>query len=241
MKRKLEVLYEDDYVIAVNKPAGYLSIPDRFIAEIPNVKGLLEAQYGEIYTVHRLDKYTSGVIIFAKDAESHRFLSAQWMERLPEKYYTAIVDGVPSPASDTIDLALAESMAKRGKMVVNKRGKESVSQYLVVEDYKTFSLVELQIYTGRMHQIRVHMAERGHPLVVDKLYGKREFLMLSELKGKKYNRAKDEEERPLLSRQPLHAHRLVIAHPKTELPLTIEAPVPKDIRAVVNQMRKLKK
>jgi len=240
-KVKLEILYEDDYVVAVNKPAGYLSIPDRFIAEIPNVKGILESTYGEIFTVHRIDKYTSGVMIFAKDSESHKYLSAQWMDRKPEKYYTAIVDGVPSPESDIIDLSLAESMTRRGKMVANKRGKESMTKYQVIENYVRFSLLELQIYTGRMHQIRVHMAQRGYPLVVDSLYGKREALMLSELKGKKYRKPKDEEERPLLSRQPLHAHKLVISHPHTQQNISIEAPLPKDMRAVINQMRKLKK
>lgn len=237
--KKLEILHEDDHIVVVNKPPGVLSIPDRFTPDLPNVKTILEKKYGEVFVVHRIDRYTSGVMIFAKDAESHKHLSEQWMERTPVKFYSAIVDGVPKEVSGEINESLAESTTKRGKMLVHSRGKESRSSYHVEEAYNNYSLVDVRIYTGRMHQIRVHMAHIGHPLVVDKLYGKREQFFLSEIKGKKYKKAKYDEERPLLTRQPLHARKLVIDHPATGKSMTFEADLPKDMRAVINQMRKL--
>jgi len=238
MARKLDIIYEDDHLIAVNKAAGMLTIPDRFRAELPNVKHQLQRHCGEVFTVHRLDKFTSGVLLFAKDAESHSHLSQQWMDRSPEKYYTAIVDGVPGLESGQVDLPLAESMTRRGKMIVNPRGKESVTLFKITESYERYSLLYLKILTGRMHQIRVHMAEMGHPLIVDELYGRRTEFFLSEVKGRKYKLAKYEEERPLLTRQPLHASKLVVAHPASDEPITIDASLPKDMRAVINQLRK---
>jgi len=177
--KKLEIIYEDDYLVAVNKPAGHLSIPDRFHANIPNIQSLLVKKYGKIWTVHRLDKFTSGVMVFAKDEETHKFLSAEWMDRRPEKYYEAIVDGVPAIESGKVDLPLAESMTRRGKMLTHPRGKESVTLFKVTEAYSRFSFIYLKILTGRMHQIRVHMADMGHPLIVDTLYGKREAFFLN--------------------------------------------------------------
>lgn len=240
MRYKLDIIYEDDDVVAVNKPPGFLSIPDRFHEDVLNVKNILASRHGEIFTVHRLDKFTSGVMIFAKNQETHRFLSKEWMDRKPQKYYLAIVDGIPKSKEGTIDFALSESMTRRGKMLVHKRGKDSRSDYKVIEEFGTkFSLVSVQIYTGRMHQIRVHMAELGHPLIVDHLYGKREEFFLSEIKGRKFNLRKEEIERPLLTRQPLHAKRLVVTHPKKDELLILEAEIPKDMRAVLNQMRKI--
>jgi len=194
MGRKVDIIYEDDQLIAVCKPAGVLTIPDRFRDDIPNVKDQLLKLHDEVFTVHRLDKFTSGVVLFAKDAASHAHLSQQWMDRTPEKYYIAVVDGVPALESGQVDLPLAESMTRRGKMVVNPRGKESVTLFKITESYERYSLLYLKILTGRMHQIRVHMAEMGHPLIVDELYGRRTEFFLSELKGRKYKIAKYEEE-----------------------------------------------
>jgi 23S rRNA-/tRNA-specific pseudouridylate synthase len=103
-----------------------------------------------------------------------------------------------------------------------------------------FSLLGVQIFTGRTHQIRVHLAYAGYPLMVDPLYGKREAFLLSEIKGRRYNLGKEQEERPLLSRVPLHASRLAFNHPETGKRMEFEAPMPKDMRATLNQLRKLK-
>jgi len=232
------ILYEDDTMLAIDKPAGVLSIPDRFNPDLPNLIQGLKIKYPTLIPVHRLDKFTSGINIFAKTTEAHRSLSMAFEDRLVEKYYYAIVDGVPAPESGIIDVPLAESMVTRGKMLVNKRGKECKTAYKIEKNFKKYSLMYLRIFTGRMHQIRVHMQYLGNPLVVDALYGNRTELYLSEIKGKSFHLGKFENERPLLSRQPLHAHKIIVPHTITGTPVEITSPMPKDMSAVVNQMEK---
>ncbi len=235
---KPEILFEDEYLIAVNKPAGVLTIQDRFNPEIPNLVALLKSKYPEIIPVHRIDKYTSGINLFAKNAESHKWMSTIFESREIEKHYTAIVDGIPNPESGRIDVPITESTVTRGKMLVHKRGKASVTDYKIIKSYSRYSLLHARIWTGRMHQVRVHLQYLGHPLIVDTLYGNRDAFYLSEIKQKKFNLGKYNEEQPLLSRQPLHAHRLIFKHKISEKLIDIECPLPKDISAVLNQMEK---
>lgn len=241
MKRKVEIVYEDDHLMAVNKEAGMLTIPDRFRKDIPNLFDVLSKDREELYTVHRLDKYTSGGLLFAKSKEVHRLLSEAFMERTPEKYYLAIVDGAPREPKGVIDQPLTESMVTRGKMLVHPRGKQSKTSYEVLDSYVKFSLLKVKIHTGRLHQIRVHLAHIGHPLMVDPLYGKRESFFLSEIKGRKFHMKKGDEERPLLARQPLHSHKLILPHPISESTLNLEFEPPKDIRAMIKQLEKILK
>lgn len=239
MKGKVEIVYEDDHLLAVNKRAGILTIPDRFRKDIPNLFDMLARDREELYTVHRLDKYTSGGLLFAKSKEVHRALSELFSDRIPEKYYLAIVDGVPRDQSGTIEQPLTESMTTRGKMLVHPRGKQSKTSYEVVQDFVKFAHLKIRIHTGRLHQIRVHLSHIGHPLMVDSLYGNREEFFLSEIKGRKYRMKKGDEERALLTRQPLHSHRLVLPHPTTKEVLDLEFEVPKDIRATLKQLDKI--
>ncbi len=239
MKKNLEIIFEDEWLVAVNKPAGLLTIQDRFKHDLPNLYSMLIRDREEIYTLHRLDRNTSGGILFAKDKETHRLVSQLFMDRIPQKYYTAIVDGVPREKKGIINQPLSESMSTRGKMLVHQRGKESTTAYEVIEDFGRFSHINIKLHTGRLHQIRVHMAHIGHPLMVDSLYGKREEFFLSEVKGRKYKISKNQEENPLLTRQPLHASKLVLQHPHTNDELNLEFPIPKDIRAILNQFRKI--
>lgn len=225
-------------MIVVDKPAGVLTIQDRFNPELPNLSGLLKKKYPEVIPVHRLDKNTSGVNVFAKNPESHKALSLAFESRAVEKYYFSIVDGVPSPESGRIDVPLAESTVTRGKMLVHTRGKESVTEYKIIKNFKSYALVYVRIHTGRMHQIRVHMQYLGNPLIVDPLYGNREAFYLSEIKQKKFNLGKFDNERPLLSRQPLHAAKIVLNHPVNNKTLSFESLLPKDMHAVINQMEK---
>lgn len=241
MKLKPEIVFEDDYIVAINKAAGMLTIPDRFRSDIPNLYAQLSKTRPELYTVHRLDKYTSGGIIFAKSKEIHRTLSEAFMDRIPEKYYLAIVDGVPRVKTGEINQPLSESMTTRGKMLVHPRGKESKTSYEVVESFIKFSHLKVKIHTGRLHQIRVHLAHIGHPLMVDSLYGNREEFYLSEIKGRKYHMKKGEEERPLITRQPLHSHKLILPHPHSGEQMTLEFEPPKDIRAALKQFKKILK
>ncbi|CAH0999561.1 Dual-specificity RNA pseudouridine synthase RluA [Neolewinella maritima] len=237
---KLPVLHEDDHLIVVNKPTDLLTVPDRHDPELPNLKHMLAAQHGSIIPVHRLDRPTTGVLVFAKTAEAHRGLSMQFEARDVEKVYLALVDGVPQPDEATIDEPIAPHPSKVGRMMVtNRNGKVARTDYKVMEPLGKFSLVGVQIFTGRTHQIRVHLAYIGYPLIVDPFYGKRSAFMLSEVKGRRYNKGKHEVERPLLSRVPLHASRLGFTHPVTQEWLHFETELPKDMRAMVKQLRKL--
>ena len=234
----LDILFEDDYLIAVNKPAGVLSIQDRFNPDLPNLISILKPKFPEIIPAHRIDKFTSGINLFPKNADSHKWMSELFMSREVEKYYTAIVDGNPYPDSGRIDVPIAESTVTRGKMLVHKRGKASVTDYKIIKSYGRFALLHVRILTGRMHQVRVHLQYLGHPLIVDPLYGSREAFYLSEIKQKKFNLAKFEDERPILTRQPLHAHKLCFKHQITGNRIEIDCPLPKDMTATLNQMDK---
>ena len=234
---KLDIIYEDNELVIVNKPAGMLVIPDRFDAEQPSLNKLLQARYGDIYVVHRLDRDTSGVICFARNEQAHKYLSMLFQEREVAKFYAGIVTGIVSPEEGSIESPIAEHPAIKGKMIVAKKGKDSVTDYKVVEQWPLYALVQFQLHTGRTHQIRVHMQSIGHPLVCDELYGDGKPFFLSSVKRKYKLGDKEENERPLLSRLALHAYRMVfIKEDGTEV--NAEAPLPKDMAATVNQLNK---
>lgn len=238
MKKKVHILHEDTDLVIVNKPADYLSIPDRHNATKPNVLGFLNHQFGKVFTVHRLDKATSGILCFAKNEVAHKHLSKQFQERTVEKIYYALVDGILHPTEGEIDHSIAPHPARPGKMMVSNKGKKSLTIYQVVEQFQTVALVEANIKTGRTHQIRVHFESIGFPLVVDEMYGNRTEFRLSEIKRKKFKLGKNQEERPLMTRTTLHAFRLELTHPTTLKQLNFEAPLPKDFAAVLKQLRK---
>jgi 23S rRNA pseudouridine1911/1915/1917 synthase len=230
-----EILFENPAFIALNKPAGLLSVPDR-TQSVPSLKDLLIEKYQNIFTVHRLDRDTSGVIVFAKTAETHQYLSVIFQERQVEKIYYGIVWGVPASLSRIIDLPMLEHPGKNGTMVVNRKGKPASTGYEVVEDFGKYALLKFNLFTGRTHQIRVHMKESGHPIVCDSLYGDGKPFLVSSLK-KNYKHSGFEEEKPILSRLALHAARLSFTDQDGKL-FTLEAEMPKDLRALLSQMRK---
>ena len=233
--------------IALNKPSGLLSIPDREGKDISLKKILIEKYArpddpvgrGNIFTVHRLDKDTSGLIVFAKNEETHRHLSQQFEERQTEKIYLGLVLGSPAEKKGNIDAPIAEHPAKKGLMTVYRKGKESLTDYEVMEDFKIFSWVQFQIHTGRTHQVRVHAKHIGHPIVCDETYGDGKPVLLSSLKHK-FKLSKNElEERPLLNRLALHALSLQFVNTNGET-IKLEAPLPKDLKALLQQLRKRK-
>jgi 23S rRNA pseudouridine955/2504/2580 synthase/23S rRNA pseudouridine1911/1915/1917 synthase len=238
---QIETIYEDDDLIIVNKPSGTLVIPDRFNANILSLNHILENQLGhKVWVVHRLDRDTSGVICFAKNEEMHRYLSKLFEAHEAGKYYAGLVQGRVIPEEGRIETPIAEHPHTKGKMVVARKGKPSVTDYKVVEQWALHSLVQFQIHTGRTHQIRVHMQSIGHPIVADQLYGDGKPFLLSTIKKKYKMSEKDEEERPLLNRQALHAYKLVLVMPDGK-EIVAEAPIPKDIAACINQLNKWSK
>lgn len=233
---RLETIFENEAFIALNKPSGLLSVPDRTQSEV-SLKDMLLHQYGNIYTVHRLDKGTSGVIVFAKDETTHKELSQLFEGRDVEKYYLGLVHGQMTHEKESVDAPIMEHPGKNGKMVTNQKGKPSLTDYEVLESFRLFSWLQFRIYTGRTHQIRVHMQHIGHSIVFDELYGSAEPILLSSLK-KKFNLSKkDDYEKPLLSRLALHSSSLkFVLHGKQ---YSFEAELPKDLKATLQQLRKL--
>ena len=229
-------IYEDDDLIAVNKAAGMLSVPDREGKEI-SLKKILEEKFGRIFIVHRLDKGTSGIILFAKNEISHRHLSLQFQSGQIKKIYLGLVAGSPEKKQGRIDAPIAEHPVKKGMMVINRKGKESLTDYKVLEDFHVYSLAEFQIHTGRTHQIRVHASHIGHPIVCDELYGDGKPVLLSSFK-RNYRLSKIEmEEKPILSRTALHAEKLMIRKTDGES-LELKAPLSKDMKALITQLSK---
>ncbi len=237
MKAAYELLHEDEELIIVNKTSGLLSIPDRFDATRPNLLAQLKERFGEVYVVHRLDRETSGVLCFAKNEAAHKHLSQQFEERSVEKIYYALVEGRLSEEGE-INKAIAPHPYIKGKMITQKRGKASLTLYKSLEYFRNHTLAEANIKTGRMHQIRVHFADINHPLAIDSVYGRKSAFLLSEIKRKRYKLGREQEERPLMSRTSLHAHRLQLTHPSTGERLQFEASLHKDFNAVLKQLRK---
>ncbi|MEY3690035.1 MAG: RluA family pseudouridine synthase [Candidatus Kapaibacteriota bacterium] len=234
---KPEILFDDDSIVVVSKPAGMLTIPDRFNKDFPNVRAYLLQLYQEIFTVHRLDRDTSGVLVFAKNAEAHRLLSMQFEHQEVQKTYLAIVRGIVSKDDQEIDIPLIADTRKRGLMRPSARGKESFTSIHVVQRFRMATLLECQPRTGRLHQIRVHLSAIGYPLLVDPDYGSSSEFKLSTIK-RKYNVGKDQEERPLLIRTPLHSSKLELTHPSTMERMTFMAELPKDMSATINVLNK---
>ncbi|NCU05335.1 MAG: RNA pseudouridine synthase [Chitinophagaceae bacterium] len=237
MRNKIDIIAETEHWIALNKPAGLLSIPDREQSE-PSLKDWLNEKYGKVWIVHRLDKFTSGLIVFAKDEETHKLLSKQFEERAVEKFYLGLVHGTPAQQEGSVDAAIMEHPVKKSTYITHAKGKASLTDYSIVQEFGAYTWMQFQIHTGRTHQIRVHMKHIGHPIVCDDVYGTAAPVLLSSLKRKKFKLSKaDEEERPLLNRLALHAWKLTFTDvdgKKTAL----EAPVSKDLKAMMQQFEK---
>lgn len=246
---EVEVVYEDEDILAVNKPAGLLIAPDRWDKTRENLMGLLHAgielqrpwarqrSLRYLANVHRLDAGTSGIVLLARHKSALVNLARQFHDQHPRKTYLALILGaLPQPEME-VDLPLAPSLVRPGLSVVDRgRGKAARTRFTLVEAYKKYSLIKAEPATGRLHQIRIHLKEIGCPLVADPDYGTGHPLLLSQLK--RDYRMKPEGEHPLMARPALHAERLELLHPSTGLPLMIEATWPKDLTISVKYLRK---
>jgi 23S rRNA pseudouridine1911/1915/1917 synthase len=235
---KLDILYEDTDYIIIHKPSGLLSIPDRHNAEIASALQIVRHTFDSVLVVHRLDRDTSGILCFAKNEASHKYLSSLFANRTIEKFYLGIVHGSMPEASGVIDAAIMEHPTVNGKMIIHqKQGKPSITKFEVIENFGLYSLVQFSILTGRTHQIRVHMQHYGHSIVGDGVYGKADPIYISQLKKRFKLSKNEEEERPILHRLALHASKLKFIR-EDGSPLTVECPLPKDMQATVQQCRK---
>ena len=238
MKLRDWIIKETENWIVLNKPSGLLSIPDREGKEM-SLKILLQQEYKNIFTVHRLDRDTSGLIVFAKNETSHKHLSLQFEGRQTEKIYTGFVCGVPINKKGSVLEPIVEHQYKKGFMIIDAKGKPSHTDYEVLEDFGIYSWVRFKIHTGRTHQIRVHAGHLGHPVVCDVLYGDGKPVFLSSFKPKFKLSKGVEEERPLLNRLALHAYRLKFQDLNGNT-VDLEAPFPKDLAVTLLQLNKWK-
>ncbi len=234
------IIAETEDYIAISKPSGMLTLPDRHDMELESLRGWMQHHYGQIWVIHRLDKDTSGLILFAKNEEAHKYYSKLFENREVKKLYRGIVIGKPVHDSGIIDAPIAEHPAKNGTMVVFKKGKASRTDYRQLETWNLFSLLEFDLHTGRTHQIRVHCKHLGNPIACDPFYGDGKPVLLSSIK-KKFKLSKhDEDERPMLNRLALHSFSLSFTNQQGES-VTLEAPLPKDMRAFMQQLNKNKR
>jgi 23S rRNA pseudouridine1911/1915/1917 synthase len=224
----LSVLFEDEHLIVVDKPANLVVHPAAGHPRGTLVNAVLHHVQADLQgvgasdrpgIVHRLDRDTTGVIVIAKTPRAHELLAKAFSDRTVEKTYLAIVQGVPSPKEGTIDTLYGRHPRDRKRFSSKvATGKRAVTHYRVKEELSGSSLLEISLETGRTHQIRVHFADRGHPLVGDPVYG-----------GRKAIAAFD--------RPALHSWRLELAHPITGRKLTCEAPIPQDFLLLLEALR----
>jgi len=230
------ILLEDDTVIVLNKPAGLLVLPDRFDRKLINLYELLKETFGTIFVVHRIDKETSGVVLFAKTAEAHALLNAAFEKRQVEKIYRAIVIGSPKTDGGRIDLPIVENEHGVKKMKIDKKnGKEAITDYKVIEKFDSYAYIEAKPQTGRTHQIRIHLSAIGLPILADPLYCNSGQFFLSSIKRNYISNGK---EKPLLARTALHAFSLSFINTATGKKISIEAQLPKDMEAVLRVLKK---
>ena len=237
----LDILYEDSDLIVVNKPANMLVHPtdsvhtgtlvNAVLAHCGNLSEIGGAQRPGI--VHRLDKDTSGVLVAAKTDYAHQKLSAQFEAHTTEREYLAVGCGVPRAETGIIDAPIRRSRRDWRKMTVTEAaGRHAVTHYRVLEIYDRFALLQLNLETGRLHQIRVHLSHFGHPVAGDSVYGGGRQRALRNAQSASVAAAFAR-----LNRQALHAHTLGFNHPKTDERVKFSAPMPMDMQRVVDALR----
>jgi RluA family pseudouridine synthase len=233
----LDIVYEDEVLLALNKPSGLLIAPDRWDKGLDNLMTRLHTQKNpNAFNVHRIDKDTSGLVLCAKDNATWKRLFGWFASHKINKRYLCLTRGAPVEKEFEVALALAPNPQRRGRMMVSKHGKKARTLFQTLEFFRRYALVEARPVTGRQHQIRVHLAAAGIPLLADPFYGDGKPLLLSTLKrGFKEPR---EGERPLIARTALHALSLEFTHPATGATIKLEAPPPKDFELALKYLRK---
>ncbi|MGB7606632.1 MAG: RluA family pseudouridine synthase [Lutisporaceae bacterium] len=217
----IEVIYEDEYFLAVNKSAGMLVHPTQNHPNGTLANGIKHYFINKgldipIRFANRIDMDTSGIVVLAKSGEAHAKLSAQFDQAGCEKYYVALAEGTFMVKNGSIDKPIGIDEENPIRRAVREGGQRSITQYEVLEQYALAALLRLKLMTGRTHQIRVHLSSLGHPLLGDKLYG-----------------GKDE----LIARQALHACEMVFTHPFGKEIIRLEAPLPDDMKKLINKFK----
>lgn len=207
------ILYQDSHFLAVDKPSGLLTIPDGYDLTLPNLKSFLSKDLERVWTIHRLDKETSGVVIFALNADAHRALSILFEARKIHKEYRAFVEGAMTELSRTIDLPLRVNGDRKHRTIVDQQnGKPSITNIYLIKLIDDVSEIVASPQTGYRHQIRAHLAAVGHPVLNDHLY---------------IHPTDVQSENP--ARLMLHAHKLSFRHPYFDNQIEIISPIPNEM------------
>lgn len=252
----LKVVYEDDVMVIIDKQAGLIVHPGRgnYSGTLANA---LQHHFDSLSDVagrhrpgivHRLDRDTSGILVVAKDNQTHGLISAQFEARTVKKTYEAIAWGEVNFDTDFIETHVRTHSRNREKMTICPEGgdaREAITYYEVIERFRGFTHVRLQPHTGRTHQLRVHMQYIKHPIVADRLYGGHALLTESKIKHKSDILSQFEEEETeenseqdvLIRRQALHARKLELTHPVTNERMTFETELPDDIQSVLTALK----
>ena len=231
------IVHEDEDIIAVSKASGVSVGGDRWDESRERLDRLVAeiVHESKIFTIHRIDRETSGLVIFAKNEAAHRRLSLAFEERDVAKRYIAVVNGRPSWKETACDLPLFPNGNKQHMTIIDRyRGKKSLTRFTLLHGAGNYSVLEALPETGRTHQIRVHAAALGFPVVCDSLYGREKPVLLSHIK--KNWRGDPLEEKPLLARLGLHAAELSL--PASGGVIKLCAPLPRDMAALINQIEK---
>lgn len=221
----MDIIFQDNAILVINKPAGIPVLPDGWEKDAPYLVKMLEEEHGKMWIVHRIDKITSGVMIFARDAESHRALNMQFENREVDKIYHALVEGEPNWNEKVAQFPLRANVGNKHRTAVDDRnGKPSETKFKILKRYpagpeydrRDAALVEAKPMTGRTHQVRVHAYALGHPLLGDVLY--------------------NGEETNIIARPALHAYSLTITHPTTSERMTFKAEHPQDFASALERL-----
>jgi len=245
----LHVLFLDDSVVAVDKPTDVLVIPGRMPSDSPTLgemaaealADLDEGASDQLLVVHRIDQGTSGVVLFARTPEAHTDLCRQFAERSVKKQYFALVEGEVLDDGGRIDTPIRQDPRDFRRTVPDaRRGREAVTDYEVVERFSGYTWLRITPRTGRTHQIRVHLASLGNPVVADGTYGSNRGIYLSEMK-RSYKRKSGQDERPLIGRLALHAEQIEVRHPVTGATIRVCASLPKDLTVTLRNLRRFRR
>ena len=231
----MTILYEDEHIIVVDKPAGLVMHPGKD-HEGEGLDQILREHFGQsVRLVHRIDRGTSGVVVAARGhPKSARRLAEAFRDGDVDKVYCALVHGVPEPATDEIDDPLLDTKAEGARVHVDPRGKPARTQYTTLEAFRAFAWLEVRTHTGRRHQIRAHLQHRGHPLVADRVYARRGRMRVRDLRPDLPVTWKNP---MVLARQALHASELALRHPESGEEMTFRAPLPADLEGALELLR----